>query len=319
MSEAASPGPHPHASVAEVEAAWHDTKLAQVLYHDWEAQSYDEKWSISFDQRCIDYARDRFLAVAGSAGWPYPKSLEIGCGTGFFTLNLKLAGVLDEAHVTDISAGMVEVARRNAAGLGFTLEGRTADAERLPYPDDTFDLVAGHAVIHHIPDVERAFREMLRVLKPGGRVVICGEPTRYGDWVARRLSRATWAVATSVTKLPGLRGTWARPHDELDESSRAAALEAVVDLHTFDPDTLARLVLRAGGVSVHTETEELLAAWWGWPVRTFEAAVPAERLGLRWRMFAYRSWLALSRADRILARVVPDELFYNVSVTALKP
>jgi hypothetical protein len=70
---------------------------------------------------------------------------------------------------------------------------------------------------------------------------------------------------------------------------------------------------------VHTETEELLAAWWGWPVRTFEAAVPAERLGLRWRMFAYRSWLALSRADRILARVVPDELFYNVSVTALKP
>ncbi|MPZ96155.1 MAG: methyltransferase domain-containing protein [Propionibacteriales bacterium] len=311
--------PHPNASAAEVEAAWHDTKLAQVLYHDWEAQTYDEKWSISFDQRCIDYARDRFTAVAGDAGWPYPTSLEIGCGTGFFTLNLKLAGVIEDPHVTDISPGMVEVARRNAEGLGFSIEGRAADAETLPYDDDTFDLVIGHAVIHHIPDVELAFREMLRVLKPGGRVVICGEPTRYGDFVARRLSRATWAAATRLTRLPGLRSHWARPQEELDESSRAAALEAVVDLHTFDPDTLARLVARAGGVDVSTVTDELLAAWWGWPVRTFEAAVPAERLGVRWRMFAYRSWRVLSRADAVLDRVVPDDLFYNVSVTALKP
>lgn len=307
------------ASADDVAAAWHDTKLAQVLYHDWEAGTYDDKWSISFDQRCIDYARDRFEAVAGRTGWPYPKVLEVGCGTGFFTLNLKLAGVVGEGHVTDISPGMVEVAQRNAHGLGFSLEGQAADAERLPYADDTFDLVVGHAVIHHIPDVERAFREMLRVLRPGGRVVICGEPTRYGDLVARRLSRATWAVATRVTRLPPLRSRWARPEEELDESSRAAALEAVVDLHTFDPDTLARTVLRAGGADVSTVTEELLAAWWGWPVRTFEAAVPDERLGMRWRMFAYRSWLALSRVDQVLDRVVPDELFYNVSVTARKP
>jgi ubiquinone/menaquinone biosynthesis C-methylase UbiE len=311
--------PNQSATAAEVDAAWRDTKLAQVLYHDWEAQTYDEKWSISFDQRCIDYARDRFVAVAGDHGWPYPRSLEIGCGTGFFTLNLKLAGVLDEAHVTDISPGMVAVARRNAAGLGLRIDGRAADAEQLPYDDDTFDLVIGHAVIHHIPDVEMAFREMLRVLRPGGRVVICGEPTRYGDLIARSLSRATWTVVTRGTRLPWLRGSWARPGQELDESSRAAALEAVVDLHTFDPDTLARLVCRAGGVEVSTVTAELLAAWWGWPVRTFEAAVPDARLGMRWRMFAYRAWLALSRVDRLLDRVVPDELFYNVSVTARKP
>jgi len=166
------------ASADDVEAAWHDTKLAQVLYHDWEAGTYDEKWSISFDERCIAYARDRFAAVAGTAGWPYGDVLEVGCGTGFFTLNLKLAGVIERAHVTDISPGMVEAARRNAAALGFEIEGRPADAERLPYDDDTFDLVIGHAVIHHIPDVELAFREMLRVLRPGGRLVICGEPTR---------------------------------------------------------------------------------------------------------------------------------------------
>src|SRR5687767_10520620 len=173
------------ASAEDVERAWGDTKLAQVLYHDWEAQSYDEKWSISFDQRCTDYARDRFEAVTGlPEPLPYARALELGAGTGFFSLNLKLAGVLDEVHVTDLSPGMVEAAKANAERLGFTVEGRVADAERIPYDDDTFDVVVGHAVLHHIPDVETAFREMLRVLKPGGRFVVAGEPTRVGDWYA---------------------------------------------------------------------------------------------------------------------------------------
>ena len=110
-----------------------------------------------------------------------------------------------------------------------------------------------------------------------------------------------------------------RPKEELDESSRAAALEAVVDLHTFDPAELCAVVTRAGGVGVHAVTEELTAAWVGWPIRTFEAAVPPERLGFGWHMFAYRSWLALSRVDRALASVVPAALFYNVSITATKP
>jgi len=172
------------ATAAQVAAAWDDPKLANILYHDWEAGTYDEKWSISFDERCIAYARDRFAHVAGRAGWPYRTSLELGCGTGFFTLNLKLAGVLDEGHVTDLSPGMVEVAQRNARSLGFEMAGRVADAERLPYDDDSFDLVIGHAVLHHIPDVEQAFREVLRVLKPGGRFVFAGDPPRHGDVIA---------------------------------------------------------------------------------------------------------------------------------------
>ena len=86
------------ASAEDVEKAWHDTKLAQVLYHDWEATTYDEKWSISFDERCISYARDRFVAVAGREGWPYGRALEIGAGTGFFSLNLRQAGVLTRSR-----------------------------------------------------------------------------------------------------------------------------------------------------------------------------------------------------------------------------
>lgn len=300
--------------------AWDDPKLANVLYHDWEAGTYDDKWSISYDERCIDYARDRFVHVAGDEGWPYRDALELGSGTGFFLLNLKQAGVLENGHVTDISPGMVRVAQRNAESLGFTVEGRVADAERIPYPDDTFDLVVGHAVLHHIPDVEQAIREVLRVLKPGGRFVFCGEPTARGDVIARRLSQATWATATRLTRLPWWKDKWAKPAKEITESERAAALEAVVDLHTFDPGQLRRLCLRAGAIEVNTVTEELTASWFGWPVRTFEAAVRPGALGWNWAMFAYKGWMRLSALDeKVLSHVVPQQFFYNVCVTGVKP
>ncbi len=311
------------ATAADMDALWAaaaDPKTANVLYHDWEATNYDEKWSISYDERCITYARDRFANIAGTQDWPYGNALEIGCGTGFFLLNLRQAGVLVEGHVTDISAGMVEVAQRNARGLGFEVEGRVADAETLPYPDESFDLVVGHAVLHHIPDVEQAMREVLRVLRPGGRFVFCGEPTERGEWVARRLSRLTWETTIRVARLPGLRGRWRRPPEELQESSSAAALEWVVDLHTFDPDRLAATCMRAGAVDVRTVTEELTASWFGWPVRTFEIAVPTQALGRRWALFAFGGWTALSWVDEhVWSKVIPAQFFYNVCVTGVRP
>ncbi|EID55539.1 class I SAM-dependent methyltransferase [Saccharomonospora xinjiangensis] len=327
MTHVSDPAPNPHATADEVQAAFKDPKLANVLYHDWEAGTYDEKWSISYDERCIAYATDVFNAVAGDlsnavAGTqeqPYGHAMELGSGTGFFLLNLMQGGVIKKGSVTDLSPGMVQVALRNAANLGLDVDGRVADAERIPYDDNSFDLVVGHAVLHHIPDVPAALREVLRVLKPGGRFVFAGEPTKIGDFYARRLGRLTWWLTTNLTKLPPLRA-WRRPQTELDESSRAAALEAVVDLHTFDPTELERMSRGAGAVDVRAVTDEFSAALVGWPIRTFEAAVPQEKLTLRWRLFAYRAWLRLSALDRtVLSKVLPRELFYNVMITGTKP
>lgn len=313
------PDPNPHATTEQVTAARADPKLANVLYHDWEAGSYDEKWSISYDERCIDYAVGRFRAVAGDRDWPYEKAMELGSGTGFFLLNLMQGGVIKKGSVTDLSPGMVQVALRNANSLGLDVDGRVADAERIPYDDSMFDLVVGHAVLHHIPDVQAALREVLRVLRPGGRFVFAGEPTRIGNWYARRLGWLTWWAVTNVTRLGPLRG-WRRPQAELDESSRAAALEAVVDLHTFDPSSLERVAAAAGAVRVRAVTEELTAAMFGWPMRTVEAAVPAGRLGPRWAMFAYRGWQGLSWLDaNVLTRALPRSVFYNVLLTGHKP
>ena len=308
-------------TIDKVEAAWQDPKLANVVYHDWEAETYDDKWSISYDERCISYARDIFDQAVGADSWqPVDRALEVGGGTGFFLLNLMQSGVARRGTITDISAGMVDRAVRNGRDLGLDVCGNVADVECLPFDDGAFDLVVGHAFLHHIPDVDVALREIVRVLKPGGRFVICGEPTRKGDYVARRLSRATWWVARRAASFPGVLGSWAQTDEELTKSSREAALEAIVDLHTFDPTRLAAACMRAGAVDVRTSTQELLAAWFGWPVRTFEAAVRPGLLGWGWANFAYRSWQRLNAVDRhVLTRVVPADLYYSVCVSGVRP
>jgi ubiquinone/menaquinone biosynthesis C-methylase UbiE len=322
VADTAAPVPNPHATAEEVEAARHDSKLAQVLYHDWEAESYDDKWSISYDKRCVDYARDLFDATVPEEelhDLPYDRALELGCGSGFFLLNLIQAGVARRGSVTDLSPGMVKVATRNGENLGLEIDGRVADAEGIPYDDDTFDLVVGHAVLHHIPDVELSLREVVRVLKPGGRFVFAGEPTTVGNSYARTLSTATWRAVTNATRLPGLTG-WRRPQAELDESSRAAALEAIVDLHTFDPGDLERMAVNADAVDVTSTTTEFTAAMLGWPLRTLEAAVPPGQLGWAYAKFAFNSWITLSWVDdNLWRRVVPKGWFYNVMVTGVKP
>ena len=75
----------------------------------------------------------------------------------------------------------------------------------------------------------------------------------------------------------------------------------------------------AGAADVRVATAELTAAWIGWPIRTFECAVPKGKLGLRWANFAMKSWLRLSSFDRLLEGVVPKGLFYNAEITGVKP
>jgi hypothetical protein len=66
-------------------------------------------------------------------------------------------------------------------------------------------------------------------------------------------------------------------------------------------------------------TSELLASWFGWPVRTFECAVPKDKLGMRWAYFALNGWQRLSWVDERLEGIVPRGLFYNAEITGRKP
>jgi ubiquinone/menaquinone biosynthesis C-methylase UbiE len=300
-----------------------DVKGKQRAYHDWEARTYEEKFNISYDDRCIEYARDRFRRVV-DPGERFARVLELGAGTGFLSINLALAGRLDGAEitVTDISEGMLEVCVENGRQHGVTLVPQAGDAEALPFPGESFDLVIGHAFLHHLPDPEAAIAEAFRVLVPGGTLVIAGEPTRLGDRVAGVVKRATWSGFRSLTSFerfahlrrPGIMESGGSPSD-----AALAGLEHEVDLHTFDPADVEAMARVVGFAPVRVVTEELLANWVGWAVRTIEASVRPGVLGERWAFGAFNTWRRLSRIDRALEGIVPAPLFYNLILHARRP
>ncbi|HEX3909914.1 MAG TPA: class I SAM-dependent methyltransferase [Solirubrobacteraceae bacterium] len=284
-------------------------------YHDVAADHYDSKWGIDFGE----IGREQVLVKVDKAighhpdGWA--RSLEIGAGTGYFTLNLLRAGLIGKATCSDISPGMLTALRANAERLGLEVETEQVDAERLPFADESFDLVLGHAVLHHIPDLERAFSEFSRVLAPGGMVLFAGEPSRYGDRLARVPKRAAGALAPLWRRALG-----ARPVSSQAGAEPDVALEGFVDVHAFAPGELARAARAGGFTEVRITGEELLANWFGWTNRTLEATAEPEDVPWAWRQYAYRGYLMLQGVDRtLLESRLPPAIFYNLLISARKP
>src|SRR5436305_5508485 len=219
-----------------------------IRYHDVAASSYDSKWGIDFGNVGQAQVIGKLRKVLGSAlEQGFARSLEVGAGTGYFSLNLLRAGIVGEATCTDISPGMVRTLRANAQRLGLEVQTARADAESLPFADGSFDLVLGHAVLHHLPDLERAFGEFHRVMRPGGRLVFAGEPSRFGDRLASVPKRGAMALAPVWRR--ALRAAPARsPGPGASDNGEDHGLEQVVDIHAFAPDDLARHARAAGFV-----------------------------------------------------------------------
>ncbi len=102
-------------------------------------------------------------------------ALDVACGTG--DVSFRLHKLFPNAHITglDLSAGMLEIAKKKLEGMSLSaqkhitfLEG---DSLKMPFPDDTFDLVTVAYGVRNFEHLEAGYREMRRVMKPGG--VIC--------------------------------------------------------------------------------------------------------------------------------------------------
>ena len=108
------------------------------------------------------------------------KILDVGCGTGIATLMIR--DVLDgegSFHGIDISNRMIEQAKKKAKNYD-DLFFKVGDAEKLDYPDETFDLVISNMLIQYLPDQDKGIAEMYRVLKHGGKLAISYEGEYYG-------------------------------------------------------------------------------------------------------------------------------------------
>jgi ubiquinone/menaquinone biosynthesis C-methylase UbiE len=288
---------------------------ANARYHDLAAGEYDSKWGIDFGELGRRQVTRKLRKALGRApGW-YARSLEIGAGTGYFTLNMLRAGLIGEATCSDLSPRMLSTLQTNASRLEVEVRTQAGDAERLPFADAAFDLVLGHAVLHHIPDLPRAFAEFERVLAPGGTIVFAGEPSRYGNYLARVPKRTAWAVAPLWRRAIG-----ARSGQPLERDNSDANLEDVVDIHAFAPTELSRLAREAGMESVRVTGEELLANWFGWANRTLESSAHPDDVPWAWRQYAYRGYLILQELDRrLLESRLPAAIFYNLMLAARKP
>jgi len=112
--------------------------------------------------------------------------LDVGCGTGFATEGL-LAHV-DTVHGLDQSVHQLEQAWTKFGKRGPVRFAR-GDAERLPYKDDTFDIVWSSGSIEYWPDPVAGLREMRRVAKPGGQVLVVG-PNYPSNTIFQKLADA---------------------------------------------------------------------------------------------------------------------------------
>jgi SAM-dependent methyltransferase len=301
-------------------AAAEDIREANVRYHDLAAEHYDSKWGIGYDEVGQAQVSGKLRKALGGElpDGGFSRALEIGAGTGYFSLNLLRAGVIESAVATDISPGMLRALSASAAELGLSVETVACEASSLPFPDESFDLVFGHAVLHHLPDLAAAFREFRRVLRPGGVVAFCGEPSRYGDRLSSVPKRGALAVAPLWRALLGAspRGN-GHVHVHGDEEDR---LEQVVDVHAFTPGDLSSFALSAGFLDVRVHGEELAASLFGWANRTLEATAEPADVPWAWRVYAYRGYLLLQRLDRsLLEPRLPAAVFYNLLVSARAP
>ena len=129
---------------------------SRTFYELVEQHRYQKEWHIPEAAR---FSETRNLRV-----------LEIGCGLGTDGAQFAKAGA-DYTGI-DLTEAAVDLARRRFELFSLPGAFRVADAERLDLPDNSFDVVYSHGVLHHTPDTAAAIKEIHRVLRPGGRAVV---------------------------------------------------------------------------------------------------------------------------------------------------
>lgn len=146
------------------------TKTQEMLLENWTDSSIQYSSSIlgeleSFKRQAWT---DLILNNAGTDG--KLNILDVGTGPGFFAIILSLAG--HDVTAVDCTEAMLGEAKANAAKYGAQVDFYLSDAQALPFSGDSFDLVVSRNVVWTIVDAEKAYHEWLRVLRPGGRLLV---------------------------------------------------------------------------------------------------------------------------------------------------
>jgi arsenite methyltransferase len=143
---------------------------------------YFERVADEWDTLRSSYFRESVRDAAIAKAYLRPEMIvaDIGTGTGFMAAGL--APLVRHVHAVDGSTAMLEAARRNLEGFS-NVTVKLADGAALPFEDGTLDAVFANMYLHHCPDPGAAISEMVRVLRPGGRLVLTDLDRHEHEWM----------------------------------------------------------------------------------------------------------------------------------------
>jgi len=176
--------------------------MSSQAYFDQVAPQWDSLRQAFFSNR----VREKAYAVAGAREGAV--AVDVGAGTGFITEGLLQRG-LQVIAVDSSQAMLAEMSRKFAAAKG--IEYRLAEADRLPLPDETVDYVFANMVLHHLEEPPKAIKEMVRILKPGGRLVVTDldehhfeflQTEQHDRWLGfKREDVRRWLIEAGLTEV----------------------------------------------------------------------------------------------------------------------
>ncbi len=143
-----------------------DTKETISKYWDWRSQTYTNGTTgFREEEKSIwRQALNPFLKCSKDL-----KILDVGTGPGFLALILAEMG--HRVTGVDISEGMLEKARDNARAMNLDVNFRHADGERLPFEDESFDLLVNRHLLWTLPNPDEAIADWVRVINQDGRIL----------------------------------------------------------------------------------------------------------------------------------------------------